>query len=83
MVVDALKCAQWQLFVLTSAAHEIDRRRGSEAMTPATGRTEIGADVPVANHRAPGGPNAASLASRGKGLNGPEMIAWANRDWKR
>jgi hypothetical protein len=52
-------------------------------MTPVTGRTEIGADVPVANHRAPGGPNAASLASRGKGLNGPEMIAWANRDWKR
>jgi hypothetical protein len=52
-------------------------------MTPATGTTEIGADVPVANHRAPGGPNAASLASRGKGLNRPEMIAWANRDWKR
>jgi hypothetical protein len=36
MVADALKCAQWQLFVLTSAAHEIDRRRGSEAMTPAS-----------------------------------------------
>jgi hypothetical protein len=36
MVADALKCAQWQLFVLTSAAHEIDRRRGSEPMTPAT-----------------------------------------------
>jgi hypothetical protein len=30
MVFDALKCAQWQLFVLTSAAHEIDRRRGSD-----------------------------------------------------
>jgi hypothetical protein len=29
-----------KLFVLTSAAHEIDRRRGSEAMTPATKRTE-------------------------------------------
>jgi hypothetical protein len=29
-----------KLFVLTSAAHEIDRRRGKEAMTPATGRTE-------------------------------------------
>jgi hypothetical protein len=41
MVVDALKCAQWQLIVLTRAAHEIDRRRGSEAMTPATERTEI------------------------------------------
>ncbi len=44
MVFDALKCAQWQatskLFVPTSAAHEIDRRRGSEAMTPATQRTE-------------------------------------------
>jgi hypothetical protein len=40
MVFDALKCAQWQLFVLTSAAHEIDRRRGSEPTTPATGRTE-------------------------------------------
>ena len=40
MVFDALKCAQWQLFVLTSAAYEIDRRRGSEAMTPATERTE-------------------------------------------
>jgi len=39
MVFDALKCAQWQLFVLTSAAYEIDRRQG--AMTPATGRTEI------------------------------------------
>jgi hypothetical protein len=41
MVFDALKCAQWQLVVLTSAAHEIDQRQGSEAMTPATERTEI------------------------------------------
>ena len=44
MVFDALKRAQRQatskLFVLTSAAHEIDRRPGSEAMTPAPGRTE-------------------------------------------
>ena len=30
MVFDALKCAQWQLFVLTSAAYEIDRRQGSD-----------------------------------------------------
>jgi hypothetical protein len=40
MLFDAFKCARRQFFVLMSAAHEIDRRRGSEAMTPATKRTE-------------------------------------------
>ena len=47
MVFDALKCAQWQLFVLTSAAHEIDRRQSDDArhrkdrdMTKETGEND-------------------------------------------